>query len=94
MLKVTGTVINIFKAPEGVGKDGKAYGGETKVQLQGEVVLKNSETRIQVLTLTARHPEQFRLHLGKVVQADIAAFVSGKDVAYYLPENGHVQAAP
>ena len=92
MLTLTATVLNVFKAPEGVNKDGDAYGGGFKVQLQGVNVLKNGESRIDLVTLTAKDVAPFKAAIGKKVRVDVSAFVSGKTIQYYIPEKFKVEA--
>lgn len=91
MLKLTAQVLNVFQSPQGVSRDGKNYGGESKVQLQAIQLLKNGEKRVELLTLTTKTPEKFKSNLGKKVTVDVAVY--GKEMAFYLPENGDVSIA-
>ena len=52
MLVLEGTLINVFETPKGVTKDGKEYGGESKIQVMYENKLANGEIRTEMETLT------------------------------------------
>lgn len=93
MLTLTATVLNVFQAPEGVNKDGDKYGGGFKVQFQAENTLKNGETRIELLTLSAKDPRQFEQVKGKKVHVSVGAFVSGRQIQFYIPEKFTVRLA-
>jgi hypothetical protein len=92
MLTMTGQVLNVFTTPVGVTKEGKGYGGEQRVQLQGLTTLKNGERQVKLVTMTTKKPEEFRKLLGKKVQVEVAVFVNGKELSYFLPENCTIQA--
>jgi len=92
MLTLHATVLNVFKAPEGKNKEGESYGGGYKVQLQGANVLKNGETRIDLVTLSSKDPKPFQDALGKEIMVNVGAFVSGKSIQYYIPEKFKVRA--
>ena len=52
MLVLEGILINVFETPKGVTKDGKEYGGESKIQVLYENTLANGEKRTEMETLT------------------------------------------
>ena len=52
MLVLEGILINVFETPKGVTKDGKEYGGESKIQVMYENTLANGEKRREMETLT------------------------------------------
>ena len=52
MLVLEGILINVFETPKGVTKDGKEYGGESKIQVMYENTLANGEKRTEMETLT------------------------------------------
>ena len=43
MLVLEGILINVFETPKGVTRDGKEYGGESKIQVMYENTLANGE---------------------------------------------------
>ena len=52
MLVLEGILINVFETPKGVTRDGKEYGGESKIQVMYENTLANGEKRTEMETLT------------------------------------------
>lgn len=94
MLTLSGTVLNVYQAPQGVSKAGEAYGGGYKVQLQASNELKNGETRIELITLTAKEPGAFRDLMGKVVRVPVGVFSSGSGVQFYITQNGKPTPEP
>lgn len=91
MLTLHATVLNVFQAPEGTNREGQAYGGGFKVQLQGVNILRNGESRIDLITLGAKDPKPFQDNLGREVVVNVGAFVTGKSIQFYIPERFKVQ---
>lgn len=91
MLSLRATVLNVFQAPEGQTKEGEQYGGGYKVQLQGRNILKNNQTRIDLITLTVKDPTPFQDRMEKTIQVDVGAFSNGKTIQFYIPENYSIQ---
>ena len=90
MLILEGILINVFETPKGVTKDGKEYGGESKIQVMYENKLANGEIRTEMETLTVADtslPQQ-----EKLACARSCGFkrVSGKGVfkGYKLTQGG------
>ena len=52
MLVLEGILINAFETPKGKTKEGKEYGGESKIQVLYENTLVNGEKRTELETLT------------------------------------------
>ena len=52
MLVLEGILINAFETPKGKTKEGKEYGGESKIQVMYENTLANGEKRTEMETLT------------------------------------------
>lgn len=92
MLTMTGVVQNVFLVPSGVTKEGKAFGGDQRVQIQGIMTLRNGEKELKMVTMSTKRPEEFRKLLGKKVQVDVGEFASGGAIQHYLPENGTISA--
>lgn len=86
MFSITGRLTNIFEQPGGQGKDGKAYPAISKAQIMGNVVLKNGEKRIELLTLSVppnRLPE-LKACLNTDVTLPCGIFVSGGRITPFL----------
>lgn len=85
MLTLNGQLINSFKTPEGE-KDGKEYGGQDKVQILGEVVLPNGESKRELLTLSTHNKEYFDGLEGQPISVPVSVFANGKSVTYFIPK--------
>ena len=44
MLLMTGQLLNVFRTPVGINKEGKEFGGKEKIQILGSETLQNGET--------------------------------------------------
>ena len=84
MLNLEGTVKNVFEAPSGKDKEGKAYGGGFKVQIEGLNILKNGEKRIDLMTMACKDPVVYKDAMGKVIRVPVGVFASGKGVQFYI----------
>lgn len=85
MLTLNGTLINSFRTPEGE-KDGKEYGGQDKVQILGEVVLPNNESKRELLTLSTHNKSFFDGLEGQQITVPVSVFANGKSVTYFIPK--------
>lgn len=89
MLTLHGQVVNVFQTPEGVNKDtGEAYGGQWKVQLMAENILKNGSKRVELVDLTVDDPAPFQKLQGRRVRVPVGAFVTGGQIRFF-----HLRAA-
>ena len=52
MLVLEGILINVFETPKGVTRDGKEYGGESKIQVMYEKHVSKRRKRTEMETLT------------------------------------------
>ena len=86
MFSITGKVENIFVQPGGKGKDGKPYPDQTKIQLSGTVTLKNSERRLEMVTLTLPDSSilQLREKIGKTVTLPCGIFAKNGQIQPFL----------
>jgi hypothetical protein len=84
MLKLHGTLLNVFQSPVGTRQDGTNYGGEYRVQIQTESILKNNEVRIEMLTMRTDHPENFRGSEGKEIVVEVGVFARNNTVHYFM----------
>jgi len=85
MLTLTGQLINIFESPKGV-KDEKEYGGQDKIQILGEVVLQNGESRNDLITLTTHNKSLFDGMIGTPIRVPVSVFANGKSITYFIPK--------
>lgn len=85
MLTLNGQLINSFRTPDGE-RNGEAYNGQDKVQILGEVVLPNGESKRELLTLSTHNKEYFDGLDGQTITVPVSVFASGKSVTYFIPK--------
>ena len=86
MLMMTGQLLNVFKTPQGVNKEGKDFGGQHKIQILGEVTLQNGETKNQLIDLTCHDVSSFERELGKVIAFPVGVMAASGAVVYFIPK--------
>lgn len=87
MLYLTGKVIHVFESPKGERKDGTSYGGQDKVQILGENLLPNGETKFGLIDLTAHDSKAFRDFQGKDVSFPVGVMSPAKgQIVYFIPK--------
>jgi hypothetical protein len=74
-LLLQGTVMNILTTPEGVNKEGEPYGGKHQLQLLVNDVLKNGETRMNVINLNVPDRGAYEGRNGEIIQLPVGIFV-------------------
>ena len=92
MFSITGQVITVFKAPEGKTKAGENYGGDYRVQVLGELALKNGEVKRELVTLSmpSRWGRELFGAIGTVVTLPVGVMASNSVVKAFIPENTEV----
>lgn len=84
MLSLTGTVVNVYESPKGVSKDtGEVYGGQSRIQLMCENVLKNGQKRMDLIDLSVGDVLPYRDALGKPVSVPVGVYVNAGKPAFY-----------
>nr|WP_136252948.1 hypothetical protein [Ningiella ruwaisensis] len=92
MLTLKGQLINTFKQPKGVNKEGNEYGGQDKVQIMGKVELPDGDSRMDMFTLTAHNIEHFKAFIGKQISIDVGVLASRNNVIFFIPKQAKPQA--
>jgi hypothetical protein len=90
MLTLKGKLINTFVSPKGE-KDGKEYGGQDKVQIIGDILLPNGETKVDMFTLTAHNVSDFKAYIGKDIRVPVGIFAAAKSLTYYIPKGSKLE---
>jgi len=85
MLTLKGKLINIFVQPKGE-KEGREYGGQSKVQIIGDIRLPNGESKVDMITLTSHDISDFKDLTGKDIIVPVGVMPSGKSVVYFIPK--------
>jgi hypothetical protein len=92
MFSITGTVVKVFKAPEGKTKTGESYGGDYRVQVMGELSLKNGDSKNELVTLgmPSKWDRELFKCIGSVVTLPVGLMVSGNAVKAFIPETATI----
>ena len=85
MLLMTGQLLNVFRTPVGINKEGKEFGGKEKVQILGSETLQNGETQNKLIDLSCHDVSAFERLLGQTVSFPVGVIPSGKSIVYYVP---------
>lgn len=88
MLQITGQVVNFFTVQGGVGKDGNEYEARDKVQLMGQVVLANGDTKFDLMDLKVDDSELWESFKGKNIAVEVGAFAPSKGNIIFTVRKG------
>ena len=88
MLQMTGKVINAFVQAGGKDKDGKSYEPRSKVQLLGEMILKDGEVKNELVDLTVDNLDDWKSFTGKEVIIEVGVYAPAKNTVYYSVKQG------
>ncbi len=83
MLTLNGVVQNVFQSPTGEDKEGKKFGGEHKVQILANNLLKNGETRVELVNLTVEDPDIFTDSLNKPISVPVGVFARAGQLYFF-----------
>lgn len=87
MLSLTGQLFNVFRTdPSTDKKTGEVRPAQDRVQLMCETILPNGESRMELVTLKVDDGELYRAFKGQPVVVPVGAFVSGRDIIFYVPK--------
>lgn len=86
MLNITGQVLHVFEKPA-VKRGDELIDAKPQVQLLGEFVLPNGESRFELVTLSTDTPRDFTEYKGQTVSVPVGAFSPSKgSVIYFIPK--------
>lgn len=71
MIILSGTLLKIYNTPEGKDKDGKAYGGDTKIQILNETKLRNGEMKNEIIDLTVPTAGTYKEQIGQEIEVPV-----------------------
>lgn len=75
-LLLQGGFANILTTPEGTNKEGQPYGGKQQLQMLCHEVLRNGETRLNLVNLYVPSKEPYeRMATGEVLQVPVGIYV-------------------
>lgn len=86
MLNITGKVLHVFEKPA-VKRGDEIIDAKPQVQLMGQLVLPNGETRYELVTLSTDSPKDFEQYIDQPVSVPVGAFSPSKgSVIYFIPK--------
>lgn len=81
MLKLSGQVLNVYKAPDFKPEGGELKEGGHKVQLMTQVTMKNGETKMELVTLGVKDPDAYAI--GEMAEVPVGVFARNNTVQFY-----------
>lgn len=82
MIQLSGTLINTFKAPPRAGTEEPE---RDKIQIMGEVVLLNGETRMDLMTITVPDAAKYSALKGSPITLPVGVFAPAKgQVVFFI----------
>ena len=85
MIKLEGTIINVFTQQGGKDKKtGEAFADRDKIQLLGEFELPNGDKKNELIDLTVENGKEYETLKGKRVSIPCGALASGRNVIFFF----------
>ena len=84
MIKLEGTVLNVFTQQGGQNKKGESFEDRDKVQILGALSLPNGEVKNELITLSVENSRDFYDFLNKKISIAVGAMASGRNVIFYV----------
>ena len=82
MLNLTGVLVNVYKSPAFISKDAQEGlekpEDKDKLQILGDVGLKNGETRKDLLTVSVKNIQDYEGKEGSEISVPVGAFAPSK----------------
>ena len=89
MIKLEGTIINVFTQQGGTSKKtGEAFADRDKIQLMGELELPNGSIKHELIDLTVENGKEYESLKNKRVSIPCGALASGRNVVFYVAKGG------
>ena len=84
MIKLEGTVLNVFTQQGGQNKKGETFEDRDKVQILGAVDLPNGDVKNELFTLSVEDYRDFKDFLNQKISIAVGALASGRNVIFYV----------
>ena len=82
MIKLEGTVLNVFTQQGGTNKKGEAFEDRDKVQILGAMELPNGDVKNELFTLSVENYRDFSDFLNQKISIAVGAMASGRNVIF------------
>ena len=84
MIKLEGTVLNVFTQQGGTNKKGEAFEDRDKVQILGAMELPNGDVKNELFTLSVENYRDFSDFLNQKISIAVGAMAMGRNVIFML----------
>ncbi len=94
MIKLEGTVLNVFTQQGGTNKKGESFEDRDKVQILGAMDLRNGAVKNELFTLSVENYRDFSDFLNQKISIAVGAMAMGRNVIFYVAKGAQPQILP
>lgn len=91
MIKLEGTVLNVFTQQGGTNKKGETFEDRDKVQILATLDLPNGEVKNELVTLSVENYRDFKDLINKKISIAVGAMSMGRNVIFYVAKGAQPQ---
>ena len=91
MIKLEGTVLNVFTQQGGTNKKGETFEDRDKVQILGALDLPNGDVKNELVTLSVENYRDFKDLINKKISIAVGAMAIGRNVVFYVAKGAQPQ---
>lgn len=77
MIILQGTLLNVMQTPKGTRKDGTEYGGDWRVQIQHDNLMKNNQRVVELVNFAVDNPDDFKPYIGEQISIPVSPWANG-----------------
>jgi len=71
MIILSGKLLQVYSTPTGTDKEGKSYGGDTKIQILNETRLRNGETKNEIIEMIVSEVYKYKDQLNENIEVQV-----------------------
>ena len=91
MIKLEGTILNVFTQKGGTNKKGETFEDRDKVQILGALDLPNGDVKNELVTLSVENYRDFKDLINKKISIAVGAMAMGRNVVFYVAKGAQPQ---
>jgi hypothetical protein len=93
MITLFGQVLKVFKSADRTDREtGEVQPGAFRVQIMGEMVLPNGESRFEVQTLKTEEPSRFNGMIGKTIMVPVGVMATEtRQIIFYMQKGAEIR---
>lgn len=93
MITLFGQVMKVFTSPDRIDRDtGEVHRGAHRVQIMGDMVLPNGESRLEIQTLKTEEPTRFEQLVGKTIMVPVGVMSPEKgQIIFYMQKGAEIR---